>query len=247
MTSRWVATTGPSPALAPSDGGALLASDMHLGHAVPNIWYRAVRCARATISAVGVTLPGSTLSRRRQQRAHRLGFHQLERRLGRPRRVGDESRKTPDTYRTPDGWTRFDTHAEVIDVAGGRRPYTLDRPRNDLGPGARRRPRRTRHARRPLDRARAQRHQPHHGWAPNGVHDSGRRARSSHSRAASPRRTSCVSTIPAPSRGRSRVASPVAYGSRRKASVIVGRRLPRVGWLARSIRVSGDPQLRTTG
>ena len=35
-------------------GGALLASDMHLGHAVPNIWYRAV-----LNTAVGVTLPGT--------------------------------------------------------------------------------------------------------------------------------------------------------------------------------------------
>ncbi|MCB1044910.1 MAG: penicillin acylase family protein [Acidobacteria bacterium] len=48
-----------------ADGRAILASDMHLGHAVPNIWYRAVMDVPAfdqpdrRVRLVGVTLPGT--------------------------------------------------------------------------------------------------------------------------------------------------------------------------------------------
>lgn len=40
-------------------GGALLANDMHLGHSVPNIWYRAVLSFGSKRRLVGVTLPGT--------------------------------------------------------------------------------------------------------------------------------------------------------------------------------------------
>jgi penicillin amidase len=39
-------------------GGAIVANDMHLGHAIPNIWYRA-RMSWGEHSVVGVTLPGT--------------------------------------------------------------------------------------------------------------------------------------------------------------------------------------------
>jgi penicillin amidase len=39
-------------------GGAILASDMHLGHAVPNLWYRAL-LIYGSRRLIGVTLPGT--------------------------------------------------------------------------------------------------------------------------------------------------------------------------------------------
>ncbi len=98
-------------------GGALLASDMHLGHAVPNIWYRAVLSAGAN-TAVGVTLPGTPFLVAGSNTHVAWGFTNAN---------GDwsdlvEIEKHPervDTYRTTEGWAAFDVHEETIHVAGG--------------------------------------------------------------------------------------------------------------------------------
>ena len=92
-------------------GGALLASDMHLGHAVPNIWYRAV-----LNTAVGVTLPGTPFLVAGSNTKVAWAFTNSN---------GDwvdlvEIEMHPDeadTYRTAEGWTSFEVHEETIYVA----------------------------------------------------------------------------------------------------------------------------------
>jgi len=98
-------------------GGALLASDMHLGHAVPNIWYRAV-LRTGVNTAVGVTLPGTPFLVAGSNTHVAWGFTNSN---------GDwvdlvEIEMHPeraDTYRTADGWAAFDVHEETIHVADG--------------------------------------------------------------------------------------------------------------------------------
>ena len=98
-------------------GGALLASDMHLGHAVPNIWYRAVLRTGAN-TAVGVTLPGTPFLVAGSNTHVAWGFTNtngdwidLVEIEMHPERVG--------TYRTAEGWTALDVHEETIHVADG--------------------------------------------------------------------------------------------------------------------------------
>ena len=98
-------------------GGALLASDMHLGHAVPNIWYRAVLRTGGN-TAVGVTLPGTPFLVAGSNTHVAWGFTNTN---------GDwidlvEIEMHPeraDTYRTAEGWVSLDVHEETIHVAGG--------------------------------------------------------------------------------------------------------------------------------
>ena len=98
-------------------GGALLANDMHLGHAVPNIWYRAVLSTGAN-TAVGITLPGTPFLIAGSNTHIAWGFTNSN---------GDwvdlvEIEMHPeraDTYRTADGWAAFDVHEETIRVADG--------------------------------------------------------------------------------------------------------------------------------
>ena len=105
-------------------GGALLADDMHLGHAVPNIWYRASfvypdpdgsgRERRVT----GVTLPGVPTIVAGSNGEVAWGFTNsygdwtdlviLE---------GDPA--DPDAYLTADGPRRFERHREVLRSADG--------------------------------------------------------------------------------------------------------------------------------
>jgi penicillin amidase len=102
------------------DGGALLASDMHLGLAVPNIWYRASlvwpengRDRRVT----GVMLPGTPLVAAGSNGEVAWAFTNTE---------GDWSDlvilevdpEDGDRYRTPSGWQRFEHVKETIAVHG---------------------------------------------------------------------------------------------------------------------------------
>lgn len=98
-------------------GGALLASDMHLGHAVPNIWYRAVLSSGAHL-AVGVTLPGAPFLVAGSNTHIAWAFTNSN---------GDwvdlveiETHPSrPLTHRTPTGWEPYDVHHETLRVAGG--------------------------------------------------------------------------------------------------------------------------------
>ena len=107
-------------------GGALMANDMHLGHGLPNIWYR----ARMTWpepggirAVVGVTLPGSPAIVTGSNGQVAWGFTNS---------YGDWSDlviieadpENPLRYRTPDGWKNMKRVPEIITVAGAS-PDTL--------------------------------------------------------------------------------------------------------------------------
>jgi penicillin amidase len=100
-------------------GGALLASDMHLGHAVPNIWYRAVFSfgSDPVLRLVGVTLPGTPSLVAGSNGRIAWGFTNTG---------GDwvdlvEIEANPeqrDRYRTPSGTASVSFHRETIAVRG---------------------------------------------------------------------------------------------------------------------------------
>ncbi len=107
-------------------GGALLANDMHLGHGLPNIWYR-VRMGwpegPKSRNVVGVTLPGTPALVAGSNGQVAWGFTNsygdwadlviLEIAPDNPRR-----------YLSPDGWLEIERHAEIIEIAGSD-PDTL--------------------------------------------------------------------------------------------------------------------------
>ncbi|MBK9775969.1 MAG: penicillin acylase family protein [bacterium] len=117
-------------------GGALLANDMHLGHALPNIWYRAeLREAPGGDSApmlVGVTLPGVPGIIAGSNGRVAWGFTNA---------YGDWldlvvlETDAVDTlrYRVPGGWDRLAMYDEVIRVAGAS-PDTLRVQESRWGP-----------------------------------------------------------------------------------------------------------------
>ncbi len=107
-------------------GGALLANDMHLGHGLPNIWYRARSSWPADggrRAVVGVTLPGTPAFVAGSNADVAWGFTNSE---------GDWvdlvilETDTTDVarYLTPDGWREFVETTEIIAIEGGR-PDTL--------------------------------------------------------------------------------------------------------------------------
>ena len=98
-------------------GGALLASDMHLGHAVPNIWYRAVLRTGAN-TAVGVTLPGTPFLVAGSNTHVAWGFTNSNGDWVDLVEIEMHPERT-DTYRTAEGWAAFDVHEETIHVADG--------------------------------------------------------------------------------------------------------------------------------
>lgn len=121
-SNNW-AVAGPRSA----HDGAMLANDMHLGHSVPNIWYRAALVfpdtgARAGKRRVtGVTLPGTPFVVAGSNGDVAWGFTNtwgdwadlviLE--PGPPTADGEE------TYLTPNGPMPFERHTELIAIKGG--------------------------------------------------------------------------------------------------------------------------------
>lgn len=99
-----------------SDGGALLANDMHLFIRAPGIWYRAA-FEWSGHRLYGVTLPGVPAMVVGSNTHVAWGFtntygdwHDIV--------LLDIDAANPRRYRTPDGWREFDTHTETIAVAG---------------------------------------------------------------------------------------------------------------------------------
>jgi penicillin G amidase len=99
-----------------TDGRALLANDMHLDLGVPNVWYRAtLRYAGRTVT--GVALPGVPAIVAGSNGDVAWGLTSLE---------GDVfdlvplelDPARPDQYRTPDGWARFESTSEAIEIRG---------------------------------------------------------------------------------------------------------------------------------
>jgi len=117
-------------ALAPSKSDsrhAILACDPHTqGPDLPDLWYVAGLHARDTgLDVVGVTAPGVPGVVMGHSRLAAWGMttsgvdlrdHYLE-------KVNPDN---PDEYLTPDGWRRFVTRSETVEVRGRKVPVTLD-------------------------------------------------------------------------------------------------------------------------
>ncbi len=105
-------------------GGALLANDIHLGHAVPNIWYRASLVfpdpgkPETSRRVTGITMPGAMAVVTGSNGEVAWGFTNSK---------GDwldlvvieVDPDDPDLYLTPDGPRRFERHQEVLRSNGG--------------------------------------------------------------------------------------------------------------------------------
>ncbi len=116
-------------------GGALLASDMHLGHQLPNIWYRARMTwpeAGGSRSVVGVTLPGTPALIAGSNGEVAWGFTTSGGDWGDLVVVEVDSLDSH-RYRTPDGWRTFEDIAEIIEVAHSK-PDTLHIRQTIWGP-----------------------------------------------------------------------------------------------------------------
>jgi penicillin G amidase len=118
-----------------ADGRAILANDMHLPLAVPNVWYRAA-LRYAGVELAGITLPGVPLLIAGSNSHVAWGFTSaLADDLDLVTLQLDPSR--PDQYRTPEGWKRFTMLSETIDVKGGL-SVSLQRRMTIWGPVAQR-------------------------------------------------------------------------------------------------------------
>jgi len=100
------------------DGRAIVANDMHLGLAVPNIWYRA-RLLYGDVDLSGVTLPGVPLVVVGSNHHVAWGFTNVDADLLDLVRI-ELNPDDPGQYRTPEGWRQFETRTETIAVKDGR-------------------------------------------------------------------------------------------------------------------------------
>ena len=101
-----------------ADGRALLAGDMHLGHDVPNIWFRArVIVAPDDLDVTGVMLAGTPFvvagSNRHVAWAFTNSYGDWEDLVVIEADPGD-----PRRYRTPDGWEPLRKRIETIEIRG---------------------------------------------------------------------------------------------------------------------------------
>lgn len=108
-----------------ADGAAILAGDMHLGLAVPNIWFRArIRIAAEDLDLNGVMLSGTPFvvagSNGHIAWSYTNSYGDWEDLVVVESDASDQRR-----YRTPQGWLRLDARSETIEVRGGA-PVTLD-------------------------------------------------------------------------------------------------------------------------
>ena len=115
-----------------ASGRGLLASDMHLAHSVPNIWFRAMLTWGAH-RVVGVTLPGTPFMVAGSNTHIAWGFTNTN---------GDWSDlveleldpEDPTRYRTPEGWKSFAIHEERIEVSGAEVEEVLEIRETIWGP-----------------------------------------------------------------------------------------------------------------
>jgi penicillin G amidase len=108
-----------------SNGGALLANDMHLFVRVPNTWYRAAFewTDRSDLSRsnrlIGITLPGVPALVVGSNTHIAWGFTNSQADWS-DLVVLELDPQNHSRYKTPDGWRTLDRYDEVIEVAGGR-------------------------------------------------------------------------------------------------------------------------------
>jgi penicillin amidase len=111
--------------------GALLANDPHLGLRAPGHWYLA-RIETPERTLVGATAPGvpfTILGRNRDLAWGLTTTHSDTQDLF----IEQVDPEDPDRYRTPDGWARFESATETIQVAEGD-PVELTVRRTRHGP-----------------------------------------------------------------------------------------------------------------
>jgi penicillin amidase len=111
-----------------ADGRAILAGDMHLGHAVPNIWFR-LRLRAPGLDATGVTLPGVPVLVAGSNGKVAWAFTNSYGDWTDLRRLEVDG----DRYRTAEGWAPFERVTETIAVARGE-PVTLEVRATRWGP-----------------------------------------------------------------------------------------------------------------
>jgi len=119
-----------------SDGRAILAGDMHLGLAVPNVWYRAALAwplaDGTTRRLVGVTLPGAPWlvagSNGEVAWAFTNSYIDVVDVV-----VLDVDEDDRERYRTPEGWRRLEVVSHRIDVRD-ETPRTVESVWSDWGP-----------------------------------------------------------------------------------------------------------------
>jgi penicillin amidase len=103
-------------------GGALLANDMHLGHGMPNVWYRASLAfadAEGEERVTGVTLPGVPFVVVGSNGHVAWGFTNSQGDWA-DLVVLDPDPRDPDAYLTPEGPRRLERVSETIRVADGQ-------------------------------------------------------------------------------------------------------------------------------
>ena len=101
-----------------ADGRAIVANDMHLSLSIPNTWYR-VSLRYGDVEISGVILPGTPAMVVGSNGHVAWGFTYI---------AGDFldlvqleiNPENPDEYKTPDGWRRFETLNERIEIRGGK-------------------------------------------------------------------------------------------------------------------------------
>lgn len=106
-----------------SDGRAIMANDMHLGLAVPNIWYRAV-LRYGGMELNGITLSGVPLLVAGSNGHVAWGYTNVSADVIDLVRL-ELNPHNPDEYRTPDGWRSFAKVRETIRVKG-REPEVVE-------------------------------------------------------------------------------------------------------------------------
>jgi len=111
--------------------GAILANDPHLGLSAPTIWYLA-RLELSTGSVIGATIPGMPIIL--AGRSERLAWGVTTAYLDDIDLYVEElNPDNPEEYRTPDGWARFETRREIIEIAG-EAPVTITLRETENGP-----------------------------------------------------------------------------------------------------------------
>lgn len=99
-----------------ANGGALVANDMHLTIRVPNIWYRA-ELEWPDHRLIGITLPGVPALVVGSNTHVAWGFTNTYADWSDIILLETDDAH-PNQYRAPDGWRTFESHDEVIRVAG---------------------------------------------------------------------------------------------------------------------------------
>jgi len=125
-SNAWAAAPARS-----ASGGTLLASDPHLGFSAPAIWYLA-RIDLSSGGVIGGTIPGlpAVLTGRSKKLGWGLTASYLD---DLDVYVEEVNPDNPEEYRTPDGFTRFETRKSIVEIKNNA-PVTLTLRWTENGP-----------------------------------------------------------------------------------------------------------------